>query len=39
MMANSAETKMMAGSIWKAKITPRLECCFPTSPNTNSEPT
>ena len=38
-MANNAETKMIAGSTWNAKITPRLECCLPISPNTNSEPT
>ncbi len=38
MIANSAETKMIAGMIWNAKMTPRLECCFPISPNTNSEP-
>ena len=39
MMAKSAETKMIAGRIWKAKITPRLEPGFPNSPKTNSEPT
>ena len=39
MMANSAETKMIAGRIWKAKTTPRLEFGFPSSPKTNCEPT
>ena len=34
-MANSALTKMIAGRSWKAKITPRLECGLPSSPNTN----
>src|SRR6185369_14119114 len=38
MIANSAETKMIAGMIWNANTTPRLECCFPISPNTNAEP-
>ena len=38
MMAKRAETKMMAGRIWKAKITPRLEFGLPSSPNTNSDP-
>ena len=38
MIANSAETKMMAGRIWKAKITPRLESGLPSSPKTNAEP-
>ena len=38
MMANSADTKMMAGMIWNAKTTPMLECCLPISPKTNSEP-
>src|SRR6266566_2765315 len=38
MIANSAETNMMAGMIWNANTTPMLECCLPISPNTNSEP-
>ena len=38
MIANSAETKMIAGMIWNANTTPMLECCFPISPKTNSEP-
>ena len=29
---------MMAGSTWNANTTPRLECCFPSSPNTNDDP-
>src|SRR6266566_3375997 len=29
---------MIAGMIWNANTTPRLECCLPISPNTNSEP-
>ena len=29
MIANSAETKMIAGRIWKANTTPMLECCLP----------
>jgi len=37
-MANSALTKMMAGSSWKAKIIPRLELGLPSSPKTNCDP-
>ncbi len=39
MIANKAETKMMAGRIWKAKMTPSVEFGFPSSPNTKLEPT
>jgi hypothetical protein len=39
MIANSALTKMIAGSSWKAKMTPRLEFGLPSSPKTNWEPT
>ena len=38
MIANSADTKMIAGSTWNANTTPRLECCLPISPKTNSDP-
>ncbi len=41
MIANSAETKMMAGRIWNANTTPRFEsppCGAPIFPNTNDEP-
>ncbi len=30
---------MMAGSTWNANTMPRLECCAPSSPKTNFDPT
>ncbi len=38
MIAKRAETKMIAGRIWKANTTPMLLCCLPSSPKTNSLP-
>ena len=38
MMANRADTKMIAGNTWKANTTPNCECCAPMSPKTNDDP-
>ena len=39
MQAKSAETKMMAGRIWKANTMPRLDPGRASSPKTNWAPT
>src|SRR5881409_1939669 len=38
MIANNAETKIIAGNTWNANTKPGPVCCVPRSPKTNADP-